>query len=625
MKKNIIYMAALTIMAAACSSEDETTLTSPEHSGKGEVKMITETIRATNGDGATRAAIDADAAFSWSAGDQIAVHVNDGKYHTTNALATGGSNSADFTVTYPDANARDAFAIYPASIVDEEATNYGQNDGTLDVTLPSEYTLDQLSGTTTPCPMIATNAAGSGWDFYQLCGLLRLTVSNIPSTAKRLEISFNGKKVCGDFSIAPPATPDESRVIETSADASNDKIVVTNDGTDVALGSTELVLNIPLPVGNYTNIDVTAYDALNEGNKLLVGTLLSYQATRARGVKRATALGNFKITFKDEDSNNVIEGLRFVRIFSSQNKLHNGSTTYGPFTTSSNKNMPNPIVANLVFASNPEDEIVFQVIDKNGKVYSGSMDAPEEGYVSGKIYDVKVAVKAYTFTVETDGKKVYFSPGDLGVNSGVYSFTEPFTTWAHGNTTNYTEAASQPAQRVWFDQYLEGFDPTTVYDVNGTKDWRIPKRSTTSFPNSPYPYEWNNIIHRSNMNSGVNTYYKVTIPDHQYCLLLPPDETVSTDIGDDLTSGNVTNYAKYLGKGFVLLFNTNEATFSARTSKWSWGSTTYAKQGFYWTVYNASNRYYFTWPDSSTPAVEWGSSKMRNHIRLVRDVTISNN
>ena len=601
MKKNIIYMAALAIMAAACSSEDETTVTSPEHSGKGEVKMITETIRATNGDGATRAAIADDAnnaAFSWSDGDKIAVHVSDGKYYTTDPLNEGGAE-ADFTVTYTDGYSRDAFAVYPATIVAANAANYGQENTALDVTLPASYTLAEVSGTTTPCPMIATNKPGNGWNFQQLCGLLRLTVSNIPSTAKRLEISFNGKKVCGDFSIDSPVTPGTSVI--ASDGASNDVISITKDGTDVALGSTELVLNIPLPVGNYTNIDVTAYDALNEGNKLLMGTLLSYQATRAKGVKRATALGNFKITFKDKDSNNVIEGLRFVRIFSSNNKLHNG-----PYTISSNKNMPNPIFANLVFDSDSEDEFVFQVIDKNGKVYSGSMDQPAEGYVSDKIYKVEASVKAYTFTVASgEDKKVYFSPGDLGVNNGVYSFTEPFTNWAGYPTSTLT---TMPSQRSWFDytEIDQAADPATqLYGIT----WRIETKQGSA-------YEWDYIFQNRTMNSDVSRYYKVTVGGHANCLLLPPDEAVSGDIGTDLTSGTVTDYLKYLAKGFVLLMDAKRGNYNGTKKKITWYSS-YS----YWVVYdNGKNRKYLEWSDSKNPEVFYASGNQhRMHVRLIHD------
>ena len=317
MKKNIFYLAALTVIAAACSNEDALVMNPESNNATGEVKMITETISATNGDDATRADVDADAKFTWSTGDQIAVHVSDGKYYTTEALAAGGSKSATFSVSYPDGQARDAFAVYPASLVAADAANYGQSGATLDVTLPSSYTLAEVSGTTTPCPMIATNAAGSGWTFSQLCGLLRLTASDIPSTAKRLEIDFDGKKVCGDFAIASDVTPGTS-VISTTTDWSNDIITITKDGTNTTLGATSLVLNIPLPVGAYTNITVVAYDALSGGTALKVGNVkFSYTAAKAKGAKKSVAVNSepvtsFTFTFKNQGNN--LAGLRFVRL-----------------------------------------------------------------------------------------------------------------------------------------------------------------------------------------------------------------------------------------------------------------------------------------------------------------------
>ena len=564
--------------------------------------MITETIRATNGDGATRADIGADAKFTWSEGDKIAVHVSDGNYYNTLELASGsdGSEIAEFSVSYPWNDARDAFAVYPASIVATSAANYGQSGTGLDVTLPSSYTLAQVSSTTTPCPMIATNQAGSGWTFKQLCGLLRLTVSNIPASAKRLEISFDGKKVCGDFSIAAPVTPGTSE-IETTNDADNDKIVITNDGTDSELGSTELVLNIPLPTGNYSSINVVAYDALSGGMPLLVGTLpFTYKAVHARGIKKAITLQpNFQITFKDPD-NNVITGLRFVRIFSNLNKLHNTASSFGPFTMSSatgENDLVNPLKATLFFENTSEDEIAFQVIDADGKVYSGSYeDVPDGGFKVAQIYELTVNVKAYTFTTAS-GKKVYFSPGDLGVDNGVYSFTEPFTTWGHVNGSS--------TKRVWFNyNELNSDDPATlVYGIR----WRIENYSSGV-------YEWNNIIGRT-MNTDVSSYYKVNINGNYYCLLLPPDGTISTDIESDLTSGNVTNYVKYLGKGFVLLMNTNKATgYSTPT----WQSVSH--EGWYWASDYSSNRLYFQWGASNPPACDLTSQHMKLHARLVHDV-----
>lgn len=599
--------------------------------------MVTETISGTYNPTTKATIADTDASFKWSEGDNIAVHVsdNEGNHKYVFTSGDGGASraesSASFKVTYESGYSRDAFAVYPSTIVSECATaeaNYGQSEHTLDVALPSSYTLSQVQGEVSPCPMISTNLATSvSWEFYQLCSLLRLTVDNIPATAKRLEIDFDGKNVAGNFSIPSPKGDGTSTIALTNASGNNSSIItITKDGSNAELGATNMALNIPLPVGEYSKITVNAYDEISGGNVISFDSkTFSYTAANTKAVKKTTSLTDqsvFTFTFMDADADTPTKlgGLRFVRVFSCQNKLFNSSTTLGPYTVSSDTgeaDMANPVQATLKFGPDDGDQLAFQVIDANGKVYSGLYNAPTGGFTMGA-YDLTVDVKAYTFTVETNGKKVYFSPGDLGVDSGVYSFTEPFTTWAHGNTTVYTSSPYGPNMRVWFDQYYDNA-VITGGSVYGITDWRSPKRSTTSFPNVPYPYEWNNLIHRTNMNSGVNPYYKVSIPDYQYCLLLPPDETQSTDIGDDLTAGEVTDYAKYIGKGFVLLFNTNRATYDSKKNTFSWGGATYAKQGFYWAIYNSSNRYYFTWPDAG-PAVDWGAARMRNHIRYVREV-----
>ena len=119
------------------------------------------------------------------------------------------------------------------------------------------------------------------------------------------------------------------------------------------------------------------------------------------------------------------------------------------------------------------------------------------------------------------------------------------------------------------------------------------------------------------MNEGVQPYYRVNVSGHANCLLLPPDETLSTDIGEDIISGTVTDYAKYLGKGFVLLISTGKATYS--NSKLSWAS---ASHGFYWALWKnmTQNRTYFNWTDSNTPTVSWATNEFRMRVRYVHDV-----
>ena len=286
MRKTFIYVAVLAMAALACNKEPNTTGTPAAE----EVKMITETITAQNGDGKspTRAEVDAEAKFSWTTGDQIAVHVSDGRYYTTEELVSGGTNSATFSVTYPDGQERDAFAVFPASIVAADAANYGQTGTRLDVTLPGSYAIADVSGEKTLCPMIAANTSGEDWTFKQLCGMLRLTVNNIPADATYLEIDFNDIKVQGNFAVPKTVTPGTS-FIQTTKTSGTDDIITITGLTGVA---SSYDINLPLPVGTYYNVNVTAYNssdvALLAVTRPMKEGSVSYAASRANG-RRTTA------------------------------------------------------------------------------------------------------------------------------------------------------------------------------------------------------------------------------------------------------------------------------------------------------------------------------------------------
>ena len=299
MKKYFLYIPALALLAVACNKIDNNEPAPIEEEPAPVVKMITETVSGNRGVETKATISDTDASFKWSIGDNVAVHVSkedNHKYVVTSKGADAAAASAKFEVTYEDGYSRDAFAVYPSTIVDQDAAYYGQSGQSLAVTLPSSYTLDQVSGETSPCPMIATNnAQDAGWEFYQLCGLLRLTVNSIPPSTKRLEIDFNGNKVWGNFSIADP-TPGTSS-IATSDDAAHDVITITNSGETLYSGwGDEKVFNIPLPVGIYTNITVTAYNASSGGDVVLTMTRpFAYTASSAHGTKRTYTFPVFSI------------------------------------------------------------------------------------------------------------------------------------------------------------------------------------------------------------------------------------------------------------------------------------------------------------------------------------------
>lgn len=293
--KKIFLSFIILATAVACTSEGLEKAPAP---------MVTETISGTYCLSTKATIADGDASFKWSVGDNIAVHVSNGDSHkyvftSGEGGASQAAASASFSVTYDSGYSRDAFAVYPSTIVAANASNYGQSGHTLDVTLPSTYTLAQVQGEqgeTTPCPMIATNTASSTtWNFYQLCGLLRLTMNSIPPSTKRLEIDFDGKKVWGDFSIANP-TPGTSS-IATSDDDAHDIIKITNSGNTFYSGwGDNKVFNIPLPVGTYTNITVTAYNALSGGDAVLTVTRpFAYTATNEYGTKRTASFPVFSI------------------------------------------------------------------------------------------------------------------------------------------------------------------------------------------------------------------------------------------------------------------------------------------------------------------------------------------
>ena len=255
--KWILIPALIAVSASACSKL-------PADEPVPEVKMITETVTATNGDG-TKASISDGLAFSWTAGDHIAVHVSNGgnhQYVLTSADGASGASvsagSASFTIVYEEGYARDAFAVFPSTLVSVDAASYGQSGTALDLTLPASYTLAQVSGITTPCPMIATNTPEEGWTFKQLCGLLRLTVGGIPTDdGTYLKVDFGGRQVSGTFSIASPVTPGTS-TIATSSCSADDKITITELG-----GVSEVTVNLPLPVGESGDVVVTAFNGSN--------------------------------------------------------------------------------------------------------------------------------------------------------------------------------------------------------------------------------------------------------------------------------------------------------------------------------------------------------------------------
>lgn len=195
----------------------------------------------------TRASIDNIGQFTWSDGDAVAVHRSVSGYETAPMTEDG-----IFNVHLNGTEVRDAYAIYPASIADETHSAAGD----LSVNLPDSYSVGRDGmGFLAPLPMLAENdPQEEDLLFRHLGGILRLTLDNVPVETAKVKVSV-GKRITGPFPVQTSAgTP----CIQMD-DAAADNVTFT-----LALPLTEMrngiILNVPLPVGDYSVIEVRATD-----------------------------------------------------------------------------------------------------------------------------------------------------------------------------------------------------------------------------------------------------------------------------------------------------------------------------------------------------------------------------
>ena len=283
MKKlyKFIILGALAVSVASCEKE-----ISPIENGPDQGKQIrTEVIGVKTESEATKVTLSGTT-FGWVDGDEIAVWAG------TNA-ASGSFQDCEvsggkISVTLGEGQARYNYAIYPAAVKD--ASNYGQ--GTLNVILPSSYTLAQVSGENTPLPMVAVNdKESSNLTFYNVAGLLRVTVKAIPSDATGLLFQFPGKKVNGTFAVTNPGAG-TSTISNAAPGLGEDQITVT-----FAAGTaSEMTLNIPLPTGDYDDVYITPVCSSTKVAAARHIKAGGYTATRARGRQLTATLVSFTVS-----------------------------------------------------------------------------------------------------------------------------------------------------------------------------------------------------------------------------------------------------------------------------------------------------------------------------------------
>ena len=228
--------------------------------------------------------------FQWDEGDEIIVPYGDDR--TKVFSITPGTDPATGTIlsSTKGTGLREFYAVFPASAwVDNPS---------LRIQLPDSYDISShiANGNVVyaPVPMVAVNdPATPSLDFHHVGGLLRLTCRDVPKDTKKVKVTFD-QKVTGTFAVNvdTPAEP----YIETAASSTNNSVLFTvTASTGFEEDVPSIVLNIPVPCGTYSSIQVEACKANGEllFSRLHTDPLLSFE--RAHG--KRLMMGDVTVAF----------------------------------------------------------------------------------------------------------------------------------------------------------------------------------------------------------------------------------------------------------------------------------------------------------------------------------------
>lgn len=254
--KNIYLLGLLAIpFLSNCSNEEMIESVQPV---KGNY-----TIDATIGQTEARTVVTADFKVNWTTGDCIGVY---GQTSTNLSFALSeGAGSANGRFTGTIEKDAPVFAYYPY------AAGTSLSEKTLTMTLPAQYAYTANSNG----PMIAKyNPTNNSLSFKHLCGLLKVTVNDIPATATKFVLE-------GSDDIAGTGTVADIDAVDAalSVSASGSK-TVTVTLSEAAASSKSFYF--PLPVGTYTSLSISLLDKDNV--KLYTRSVDNIQIERAKAI-----------------------------------------------------------------------------------------------------------------------------------------------------------------------------------------------------------------------------------------------------------------------------------------------------------------------------------------------------
>lgn len=246
----------------------------------------------------TRTSVSSTNAVLWTNGDVFRL------FYTENTTV----KSADFTTTQDQvteasfttspelaADIASSYAVYPAG----DNPLLGADD-VVTMTLPSEYASN--SGHSDG-PMYAV--ANEGYDhlqFKHLCGLLKLTITELPTEAKQLVISTADNNLAGN---ATATLSDETPVLAITDDGNESKKIVIKN---ISGETSTQTFYIPIPVGIYRNLTAAITD--DSGNVLSTHQSKVWPYVDVKRANILYATFGFDLTINASASNNISEAIQ---------------------------------------------------------------------------------------------------------------------------------------------------------------------------------------------------------------------------------------------------------------------------------------------------------------------------
>lgn len=206
-------VAALLVVAASMSS------------CKKDVDSNTFTLKTQNYTGEGKTYYD-NFATKWQDGDKIYINGVDAN-HTATVVETSGTYTAQ-TAAKIMADNNNFYACYPGKCNSTTFNDASYSNGSFTVTMPSTIT---YSGTTLNCPMMGIAGNDHVITFTNVCALLKVAFTTVPSAGSSFTITSASTAITGDFTWTYNSGTSTWDMTAPTVSATNKTITVSCDGT----------------------------------------------------------------------------------------------------------------------------------------------------------------------------------------------------------------------------------------------------------------------------------------------------------------------------------------------------------------------------------------------------------